>query len=111
MHSRNMCIMKTDSPCSECVSAKAAKGTKTRRRKARETLCGMFRNQKIFYGKQKPKKPLYTGGFSAFFFLWEKYLTKTRKVLKKSQKDIDAAGIGDYNLPVFERKTRADECS
>ncbi len=38
------------------------------------------------------------------------HLTKSEKMLKKSQKNIDGMGFGDYNCPVFERRTRTNAC-
>lgn len=38
------------------------------------------------------------------------YLTKTQKMLKKSQESVDYMGGEGYNLPVFERGTKRNKC-
>lgn len=38
------------------------------------------------------------------------YLTKTKKMLKKSQKSVDYAEREGYNLAVFERGTKINKC-
>lgn len=111
-----MFIMKTESPCSGCGSAKAAEETAVFPHKSRK-------NGKIEYLYPNDRdtflleKRTIEGDFilqcaekCAYLADLSEFLTKSQKMSKKSQIAVDGIAFAYYNLCVLERETRTEKC-